>query len=146
MSDNREGLLDDGMSRMDGNTIYKPDSMLAPEEANAMVQREARLQAEDARRGDVKEASALMVSQVLSEGSLEGAEQVVMASLFSELTGPRPMYRMRAADLLMECLGLKGKGRKPSKAGEDAVSRLKGVIERIATTDGTVQRVEFEEI
>ena len=134
------------LSNFNEQTIYKPDSMLEPEEANAMVQREARLQAEEARRSEVKEASGLMVQQVLETGTLEGGEQVVMASLFSELTGPRPMYRMRAADLLMECLGLKGKGRKGSKAGEDAVGRLKAVIERIVVAgDTTAERIEIEE-
>jgi len=131
-----------------GNFTDLGSGNMSAGEADLLVQREARLGAEMSRREDITSASESMSKKILDEGDVSGAEKVILAALFNELSGPRPMFRMKAADLLMEAFSLKGKNRKKSDAAEESLGRLKAVLEKISVLgDGGTEthRIEIEE-
>tara|TARA_Y100000310_G_scaffold300515_1_gene336251 strand:- start:435 stop:779 length:345 start_codon:yes stop_codon:yes gene_type:complete len=113
-----------------------------------MLQKEARLGAEVDRRQDIVEASTAMSEKILRDGDLGGGEKVILAALFNELSGPRPMFRMKAADLLLDAFSMKGKNRKRTAEAEESLGRLKTVLEKIQVmNDGSTEteRVILEE-
>ncbi len=130
------------------NFLPASETALSPTEADVMLQKEARLGAEVDRRQDIVEASTAMSEKILRDGDLGGGEKVILAALFNELSGPRPMFRMKAADLLLDAFSMKGKNRKRTAEAEESLGRLKTVLEKIQVmNDGSTEteRVILEE-